>query len=58
MADRVSPAEQSRTYGPASVSAKPYRARGVEFKQVDVTDLGQVCVARFPLAPSFPQQSQ
>ena len=40
VADRVSPAEQSRTYGKGPGPA--YRATAVEFKQVDVTDLGQV----------------
>jgi UDP-glucose 4-epimerase len=40
VADRVSPAEQSRTYGKGPGPA--YRATAVEFKQVDVADLGQV----------------
>eukprot|EP01046_Picozoa_sp_COSAG06_P018426 COSAG06_NODE_1283_length_10013_cov_81.204156_8_plen_173_part_00 len=40
MADRVAPDEQSRTYG--NGPGPKYRAAAVEFKQVDVTDLGQV----------------
>jgi nucleoside-diphosphate-sugar epimerase len=40
VADRVAPDEQSRTYG--NGPGPKYRAAAVEFKQVDVTDLGQV----------------